>query len=185
MPAWTRKVLIAVAALGFAGAAVAQMDDPATAVAPRLNEIRKLNQNEIQVAQLAQKKAQNPQVKAFASKIVTDHQAVEKALETTASQRGIKLGNAPNQAQLDAGLKGAMSSLQNLSGGAFDQAYIDEEIGANQVVEDRLKALREATPGHDPTLKKWIDDTENLAEQHLSDARNLRSQLTSGSAGGQ
>ena len=37
--------------------------------------------------------------------------------------------------------------------------------------------MRERTPGHDARLKKWLDDTENVAEAHLASARDAKRTL--------
>ena len=41
---------------------------------------------------------------------------------------------------------------------------------------EALKHAREVTPGKDAVFKKWLDGFENVEEEHLSAARQLKSQ---------
>src|SRR5690348_14024852 len=57
------------------------------------------NQSEIALAQLAQTKAQNPEIKNLAEMIQKDHQQAQEKLQTIAQAHGITLDDKPTWTQ--------------------------------------------------------------------------------------
>src|SRR5438105_3589533 len=76
------------------------------------------NQSEIALAQLAQSKAQNPEVKNLAEMIQKDHQQAQEKLQTIAQAHSVTLDTTPSWTQ-----RRAQSKLEKLSGAEFDQQY--------------------------------------------------------------
>ena len=76
------------------------------------------NQSEIALAQLAQQKAQNPEVKNLAQMLEQDHQKAQEKLQTIAQAHGIQLGNTLTYTQ-----KRTQAKLGKLTGADFDQQY--------------------------------------------------------------
>ncbi len=202
MSHWNRRSLYAAAALAAALAAPAygqmfgrrpapapkqptaeQQAQQAQAASPgapadvqqKLQQVRDTAQNAVAIAKIAQSKAQLPAVKDLANKVAADWQPLVQQAEQIAAERGMKLTGPSAEAKsaLDASTK----QLNALSGAGFDRAFVDGETGHFEVVEQHLKDLREATPGEDARLKKWLDDSENVAEKSLADSRDAKSQF--------
>jgi putative membrane protein len=77
------------------------------------------NNAEMRLAQLAEQKAQDPQVKQFAQQMVRDHQQAENQLQTACQETGV---------QMPRGISGIkqqeLKVFQTLNGKEFDQKFI-------------------------------------------------------------
>ena len=109
------------------------------------------NQSEIALAQLAQTKAQNPEIKNLAEMIQKDHQKAQEKLETIAQTHGITLENSPTWTQ-----KRAQSKLEKLSGAEFDQQY------AKDMLED-----------HAADIKKFEKASQNVEDSDVKQYARL------------
>jgi putative membrane protein len=92
------------------------------------------DQNEIALSQLAEQKATNPAVKAFAEKMVKEHTQMTASMKPFADSWGLTAPTGPDpdsQKELD--------KLNGLSGNDFDKEYID------QMVTDHTEALKAFT----------------------------------------
>src|SRR6185312_3755996 len=74
------------------------------------------NQSEIALAQLAQTKAQNPEIKSVAEMLQKDHQQAQEKLQTVAQAHGVTLDTTPSWTA-----RRTQSKLEKLSGAEFDQ----------------------------------------------------------------
>jgi putative membrane protein len=121
------------------------------------------NQSEIALAQLAQQKAQNPEVKNLAEMIQQDHQKAQEKLQTIAQAHGIALENSPTWSQ-----KRAQSKLEKLNGAEFDQQY------AKDMLEDHatdIKKFQKASQNiEDADVKQYAQDCLPTLQSHLTHA---------------
>jgi putative membrane protein len=119
---------------------------------------------EVQAAQLAEQKTQDPTVKEFAQKMITDHTANNQQLASLAAQKGITVPTAPDakdQKQIDA--------LSKLDGAKFDHTYLKDQVRDHETV---LKLMqKEASSGRDPDLKSFARTTTPIIQQHLDMAK--------------
>jgi putative membrane protein len=127
--------------------------------------------NEIQISQLAESKATDPRVKAFAEKMVHDHTALEARMKPFAEAWGLTPPSGPDpehQAILD--------KLNGLSGAEFDKAYMDA------MVKDHQKALdaftQEASSTTDAKFKAAVLHGKSVVAQHNRMADSLDPKLT-------
>src|SRR5215212_6720601 len=114
-------VLIAGASLMTASAVSAQSINDAQIA----SIVVTANQVDIDAGKLAQTKGSNADVKAFGKQMVTDHTGVNK--QATALVTKLKVtpeDNATSQS-LKAGGQKNVTALKNLTGAAFDKAYVD------------------------------------------------------------
>lgn len=84
---------------------------------------------EIQAAEIALERSQNPQVRELATTIRTDHTQASEAM------KGIVPQAAPNvqiPTELDERRQGLLDNLRSASAEAFDQVYIDQQVAAHQ-----------------------------------------------------
>jgi putative membrane protein len=125
---------------------------------------------EVDLAQLAQQKAQSPDVKALAQRLATDHTKSNQQLMQVAQKEGAQ---PPTSASKD-GSK-ARSKLEKLNGQAFDEAFVKE------VVQDHQKDIKyfqqQQASLQDLQLKSFAQQTLPVLQQHLQMARQVASQI--------
>jgi putative membrane protein len=120
---------------------------------------------EVEASKLAVSKAQDPQVRAFAQKMVKEHTAANEELKSLAQKKG---WNVPSS--LDAEHKGVVQKLSAMSGDAFDTAY------SKQMLQDHEKTValfKAASRTSDPDLSSWVEKTLPTIEQHEQMAATL------------
>jgi putative membrane protein len=178
------RAALAAGGLALAGQATAQAAPPPPAagqpdpqVKATLEDIHVRNVSAVAAADLAAQKATSPSVKQFAAKTRADHVRLEGELRTIAAERGIQL--TPDAAVAQAPqVKAGLDRLQPLTGADFDRAFVDAAVADRTKQVDDLKVLRDRTPGKDARLKKWLDDAENVMEEHRNQARVALKEVT-------
>jgi putative membrane protein len=122
--------------------------------------------NEIKLSQLAQTKASSPQVKAFATKMVSDHNKLEMQMKPFATKWGLT-----PPAGLDSDHQAIYDRLNGLSGSEFDDAYM------SAMAQDHHKALdaftAEAQSTEDPKFKAAVMKGKTVVSGHTTMADNL------------
>ncbi len=130
---------------------------------------------EVQLGQLAQQKSQNPDVKAFGQRMVTDHTKANDQLKGVAGQENLTLPT-----ELDAKDKALQARLEKLSGPAFDKAYI------NAMVRDHKKDVaefeHEASNGKDDGIKNFASQTLPTLQDHLKQALDVQTKVRASNA---
>jgi len=138
------------------------------------NVIHEVNAGEIAAGKIAQTKAKNADVKAYAREMVQAHTALDKKGAKITGQQG-----ATNAAIRDSVVNAnqAMSSqLQSANSGAdFDKAYIDGQVQGHQNALSFLQAAQNQTQNAD--LKKMIDAAIPDVQKHLDRAKSLQSKV--------
>lgn len=134
------------------------------------------NTIDVQNGELALSKTSNPEVRNFAQRMVTDHNAVNQAAVALVT----KLGVAPTENATSTGLKeGAdqtRARLSALDGAAFDKAYIDNEVAYHQAVLDALdNTLIPSAQNAD--LRATLVSVRPAFVAHLEHAQQLQSSL--------
>jgi putative membrane protein len=126
--------------------------------------------NEIKLSQLAEEKASNPAVKAFAQKMVTEHKKLSASMKPFADSWGL---SAPTD--LDDDHKQEYSKLSGLSGADFDKEYMD------QMVSDHTKALdaftSEAKDTKDAKFREAVLKGKTVVAAHKNMAYDLKKKL--------
>jgi putative membrane protein len=120
---------------------------------------------EVQAGQLAAQKAQNPQVRAFAQKMVDDHTKANGELMRLASARSI---TPPSE--LDRSHRSALDKLQKASGPDFDKAYMKQQVSDHEKTVSLFE--KQAKRGSDPELKAWAAKMLPDLQSHLKMARS-------------
>jgi putative membrane protein len=115
---------------------------------------------EVQAAQLAEQKTQDPKVKDFAEQMIKDHTAANQQLTTIAQQKGLTVPTA-----LDSKDQKEIDKLQTLSGSKFDRAYMKGQARDHEAM---LKLLqKESSSGKDSDLKSFADQTIPTIQKHI------------------
>ncbi len=124
---------------------------------------------ESQLGNVAIMKSQNEEIKVFGQKMINDHSKANSELSDLAKQRGVELPTMSlEQTQ-------RMSDLAQLSGAAFDKAYIKEMIADHeQAIADFQK---QANTGTDAEVKKFAAATLPTLKMHLEIIKALQSKI--------
>jgi len=124
------------------------------------------NLAEVEAGKLASQKAQKPEVKKFAEKMVEDHGKKLEDLKSLAEKKGVAAPDKPSDKQ-----QAMLKKLQAASGGEFDRVYMSEMVQAHsQVLQDTRKVAGEAK---DADLKAAAQKSAPGTEEHLKMAREL------------
>lgn len=136
-----------------------------------LSEIHTVNQHEISLAKLARSKAETPQVKDFANRMIKDHTAADQKVMKLAKQENITLGQTPMTAQQ----QGSVDKLMASNGEEFDRLYME----ANRVGHDKaitmLKQAEQKTT--DPKVKNLVAQLLPTVEHHDHLAKQIQPDL--------
>ena len=126
--------------------------------------------SEVDLAQDGVNHATNPDVKAFAQKLVDDHTKANSELSQFATSRGVT-----TMGEMEAKMKETKERLAKLTGKSFDQAFV------NQMVEDHTSTIKlfeeESASGVDTDLKAWVDKTLPTLREHLKAAQDLQAKI--------
>jgi putative membrane protein len=158
--------VLSCAALVIPGRANAQSDDDKKFLAT----VVQANQDEIAVSEVAEKKATDPSVKAFAEKMVKEHRGIGNDMKPFVEQWGIM---QPSGADKDH--QKEIDKLNGLSGHDFDKEYIDS------MVSDHAKALdaftKEAKDTKDMKFRAVVLKDKTRVAAHKNMAYDLKKKL--------
>jgi putative membrane protein len=134
------------------------------------------NSIDIELAEFAQARIRNEEVRKFAATMITDHSAVNQQAAALAGRLGVTpKDNAVSEALLK-GASDARAGIEKLRGGAFDRAYMDREVAYHQAVLDALDGLLIPTTSN-PELKRLLLDVRPAIAAHLAHAKKLQGSL--------
>ncbi len=122
---------------------------------------------EVQVGQLALKKATNPAVRDFAQHMVTDHEKANSKLKTLASRKNFMV-----PAQLDAEHLEMVQMLSSKSGTSFDAAYMEQMTAAH---DKAIALFSGATSCDDSDIAAFARETLPTLQTHKQMADSLES----------
>jgi putative membrane protein len=152
---------LAVVTLGVALSAAAKSD---SALPHRDAEfLRKAAEHgiaEVELAQLAQRKAMREEVKEFADRMVADHSKANDEVKTLAANNGVELPAAADRKH-----EKLMKKLDGLAGGDFDREYMEHMVRDHRA---DLKAFRhEAKAKHPNDVTEFAARTQKVIFDHL------------------
>jgi putative membrane protein len=133
------------------------------------------NEGEIAAGKMAEKKATNSDVKAFARMMVTDHtkllndgNALAKRLnitpDTTAAS-SMMSDNANTASQLEAAPKGK----------AFDSTYVSAQVAGHQAALDMVKSAESQAQNAD--LRQALTHAESVIQRHLDRIKSIQGKM--------
>jgi len=181
---------VSLAALLLAGAAAAQGGNPAV-VTPGTPELapgqpapltvnaadRLFMQQaaiggmaEVALAELVLARSRDAEVEAFADRMKADHGKANAELKGIADTAGVPLPTT-----LDAEHRAMREQLENLSGQAFDLAYLQGQLTDHQKSAQLLTYV--IGSGQDPVLKDFAGKNLPLVLEHLGMVQELQAKL--------
>jgi putative membrane protein len=134
------------------------------------------NQVDIDAGKLAASKATKPEVKTFGQQMVTDHTGVNKQATALVTRLKVTPEENPTSRSLKAGGDKNISTLNGLTGAAFDKAYIDNEVAYHQAVIDAIdKTL--IPSAQNAELKALLVKVRPAFVAHMEHAKMIQSSL--------
>lgn len=130
--------------------------------------------NEIAVSKVAVQKASDPKVKAFAQKMVNDHQTLETKMKPFADKWGVTPPSGP-----DSEHQAVIDKLNGLSGKDFDKEYMTGMAKDHHTALDAFKAEKASTT--DAKFKTAVSGGEKVVAQHTSMADSMVKKMNGGS----
>jgi putative membrane protein len=127
--------------------------------------------NEIKLSQLAEQKAANPDVKAFARTMVSQHGQLEENMKPFAQQFGL---NPP--VALDSDHQKVYDKLKGLSGKAFDKEYIDAMDKDHHTAFDLF--TKETDKTDNMKFKAAVMDGKSAVAAHTNMADDLKKKIS-------
>jgi putative membrane protein len=121
---------------------------------------------EVDLGNAVKDKAQDPQVKDFANKMVTDHTKANDELKDLMSKKGISPPTA-----LPAKDKAEADKLEAKSGADLDKSYMAFMVKDHN--KDVKEFQNEAKNGIDPDVKAWAQKTLPTLEEHQKLANDI------------
>jgi putative membrane protein len=127
--------------------------------------------NEIQLSELAEQKATNPAVKAFAKKMVTEHKAMTASMKPFADEWGLTPPSGP-----DSDHQKELDKLNGLSGKDFDKEYIDDMVTDHGEAMDAFTS--EAKDTKDAKFRAAVLKGKTHVAAHKNMAYDLKKKLS-------
>lgn len=127
----------------------------------------------------AREKAQNPKVKEFGQRMVTDHGGVNKQAVALAGKLNVTPEENNTSRQLAQGGEQTRQQLSSLAPTAYDRAYIDHEVEYHETV---LQAIdTQLIPSaQNAELKALLQQVRPAVAAHLQMAKDLQKELQGG-----
>jgi putative membrane protein len=139
------------------------------------------NYLEVALGRVAESRAENSEVKSFAERMVEDHNSMNREWSDLArrNRMAVPLEFDPNGRQ-------TIERLEDLSGTAFDQGYMNEMLRMHE--QDLAGFQRMASSASSPEVRQLASSGVPTIQQHLTLARQVGSRVgvstTAGRPGG-
>lgn len=131
---------------------------------------------DVTAAKQALKKSNNKEVKAFASDMVRDHEAVnDKALALVKKLKVTPEDNDTSRT-LSKNAAAKLQELSKLKGAAFDKAYVDNEVAYHKAVDDALETLLIPSASN-AELKSLLQTGLKIFQGHEQHAEQVAAEL--------
>ena len=131
---------------------------------------------EVKMGELAQQRAQSPQVKEFAQHLVSEHQQANTELQQLAQTKNMKI-----ETEVSGKHKQAVSRLEKTKPEEFDKKFMDTVVKQHE--EDIKDFKKQAEKGKDADIKSWAQKTLPALEKHLQMAQQVQQQVAQGGKG--
>src|SRR4051812_16844943 len=169
-----RSLIPTLALAAFVAAPAYAQDKMSNDDQAAMKQLASANLAEIQSGKMAASKAQNPEVKSFAQKMVDDHGKMLEDLKSLAKSKGVALpDNAPVKEMAQSKL------LERKSGAEFDKDYMDH------MVKDHEKDVKDteniAAKAKDPQFKSAVQQANAKIREHLQLAQRVAQSAGAGS----
>lgn len=163
------SLLLSATSFAQGGAATAPMQEPQIA---KIMEVA--NESEVDAAKVAERKAQDPQVKAYAQKMRTVHGQNQKEMKRLTKDKRIELENNEVARKLKESNKATMKEMKDKEGAEFDRAFISSQVEMHQNLLNQLDG-QFIPSAQTPEFKQFLSKTREHVKNHLDEAKSLQS----------
>jgi putative membrane protein len=127
---------------------------------------------EVEAGKIGSQKATNPEVKAYAQKMVTDHTKANKELMAAAKAKNLEVPTEPDMMH-----KAAMKKFEGQKADAdFDHDFMQQMVRDHEAVVELFQKASTDT-GVDAELRGWAKKQLPHLQEHLKEAKALESTL--------
>ncbi len=147
---------LALAAMTMSGFAMAQ--DTKSADKTFIKDSSEGSLAEVNFAKLALEKSQDPNVRKFAEKMITDHEKLIASMKPFAAKYDVKPSGTPIMDHAK------YTELKMKSGSSFDRAYVEAMVKDHH--DDLDKFIKEENSTADPELKAAVAKGEKVIVEH-------------------
>lgn len=167
------KTVVLSAVVTFCGFGSLVAQDTSSSAAPDktfLTMADEGNSAEIAASQMALKKSKNPEVKAYAQQMTTDHEKLRSDMASLTQQMGVTTPQPLNETH-----KVEAKRLSALSGKSFDMEYIKTMDQDHHKTLDMFKSEIATTSNAD--LKTAVSQGEPVIQQHTDMADQMAQKM--------
>jgi len=125
---------------------------------------------EIEAAKIAQTRSKNPDIKAFAKQMITDHTALMNSMKPLAQAAG----QTPAD-KLDQRRQGFIDNLKSASDADFDKTYVDQQVAAHEEALSLMQGY--AKDGSDAGLKGGASKAIPKVQMHLDKIKSIQASM--------
>ena len=130
-------------------------------------DMARANMAEIEAGKIAVNKAQSPEVKAYAQRMIDDHTRALSDVTNLAQTKGVTLPT-----ELDAKHKAMAAKLNKMQGEAFDREYM-KHAGVSDHTKVHAMLKKDAARAKDPDVKALAAKMMPTVEEHLTAAKGM------------
>ena len=130
-----------------------------------------INRSEIDAGKLAKEKATAPEVRSFASRMVSEHERMMEEMNELARRMDVQPQKPALAFTLNASHQDAMEELRDKSGSDFDKAYIEYQVKMHEQAVDLVKNAADEADNF--SLKKHLRETRPELQNHLASAESI------------
>ena len=164
MNVYTSLLFVALAGVSAASLA-AEAEDTPPAPSVFITKAALGAMTEVELGKIALKKSQDPQVREFAQRMVTDHGKANQDLASLAKSIGIKPPSG-----LDAEQRTMIANLEREDGAAFDRAYCEHMVLGHTKA---IALFESASKASDPDIAGFAKKTLPTLKEHKQMAEQL------------
>jgi putative membrane protein len=170
-----KKILLLLSVLMMVLACSSNKKMP-TSDAEIANALLTINTEEMNLAEVALKKAQNQQVKEYARKMFKEHaQSNDKAMALRRNQN-IPLEKAKSTLDMKFNVEDKVEKLANLESDKFDKRFMKSQVNMHNKVLEKLNDTLIPNAKNDQ-LKAMLNSTKQRVQTHLKEAKQIQSIL--------
>jgi putative membrane protein len=171
----TRRSIVFHVALATAVLAAASIEAPgaselASGDRAFIDQAAHAGMEEVALGQRAERDAASPAVRAFATRMVGDHEKANAELRSIAARDGFQLPQG-----LDTSARKELAGLQTAHGAKLDAKYMEHQASDHRKVITAFE--REAHEGRNADVRKFAADTLPTLRAHLELARSTEAAL--------
>jgi putative membrane protein len=134
-----------------------------------------LNESEVDLGQLAKRKASNKQVKDYAKMMVDQHKKNEKDTKKLARKQDLDFKKTDMSKSLEAEAQDMEKTLKRTAKEDFDRAYMDQQVGMHEKALDTVNTL--ISGAQNAAYKAHLEKTRDAITVHLAHAKEIKSMI--------